>query len=104
MEEPKGYRKKIRMERNIGGARNTALAKANGSTTSLNITGSGPAHHQPSEESLRHKLRDTAIIIWPLLSTSSMDLFTSRTKFISNPYCPNSTLMPRETITPGTGA
>ena len=57
-EEPKGVVVKKKTEKNIGGARNTALAKANGSTTSQKITGSGPVPHQAVEEALRNQARD----------------------------------------------
>ena len=51
---------KTRMEKNTGGARNTALSKASESATSQNTTGSGPGPYQTAEEALSHQSRETA--------------------------------------------
>ena len=51
---------KTRMEKNNGGARNTALAKASGYITIQKTTGSGPAPHQAAEEELSHFSRGEA--------------------------------------------
>ena len=50
-------------ERNIGGARNTAPERANGFSTSHNITGSGPEHNKSAEEALRHQEREKSTLI-----------------------------------------
>ena len=42
----RGSEKNASMERDIDGAGNIALEKANGSATSQKITRNGPVHHQ----------------------------------------------------------
>ena len=96
--------KQKRMENNTVGARNTTMAKDNGSTTIQKTTGSGPVPHQLVEEVLKHQVRETATRIWPSPRTSNLAFLISRTKEISKPSCSNSTLMPRETSRPGTVA
>ena len=55
LEETKGVlRKKQRMEGNMGGARNNAMAKSNGFDVSHKITVSGQVLHQAEEEAPRN--------------------------------------------------
>ena len=84
-------KKKPRMENNIGGERNTALAKSSGFSTSQKITGSKPVPHWAVEEELSHQARDTATIRRPSLSISRLTLWPPNTKVISKPSCPIST-------------
>ena len=54
------WESKPRTKNNIGGTSNTALVKANGSTTRQNITGSVPVPHQSVDEALIQQARGTA--------------------------------------------
>ena len=53
LEDPKyGVGNKTKDRNNIGGVRNTAMAKASGSVTSQKTMGSGTEPHQIAEEEL----------------------------------------------------
>ena len=87
-----GWLKKPMMVNNIGGARNTALAKVSGSTTSQNITESVSAPHQVIEESPSNQAREIsprATRRQPQLRNSRLASCTSSTKIMSKPLCPS---------------